>query len=692
MADENKEYELDLKELVYEYNESITSTLLDRRDTNRRERFNEWAGQSSDARKWKENLKSPPVPFDGCSDSRVPLVDNFVQEDVDMLMTSLRQMRVTASPTESGDAKRAFLVSNLLRWMMDNQMEEFFHEAELAANYYCENGISVISVLWQQETNAAYRQIDMETISQWAAEQPPESPAAQLPAMIFDPELEKEAMEIARDLLEGTLKDESMRRMIKDLRKDGYAVYTTAEITKNRPEIKALRVGEDFFFPQDTTEIQSARRLFWRQFMTKEQLKDAKDNKGWDAEWVSDVIDRAEGMSNSEWGKTGQRMRGSRPGLSDLDTRKLYEIVHAFERRCDENGVPGIYYIVMCPHCTSNDRGDDIMGREELLNYGHGKFPFIALRREHLSRRLDDSRGYGEIAATWQNQIKTEWDSRTDRCYLATMPPLMHPVGRAPSKWGPGVMVPRMRPDDYQYADMPRIDSGSKEVEETVQQMADRYFGRPIGKENQFYSRMRQQGMVAKWLKYWSDVCGQCFQLIQQFMDDEIYFRVVGSRQAEPIRVGRDEIQGRYDVQIYYNVANLDMDLVKEKLSLLQTAVEFDVNGVVDRTTAMEVLFEFIDPQLGERLLRPEEQASQQEIEEERTAFAQISAGADVDIKQGQAHQLRLGELQRLSQSDTAMKNMQSDPSFQERLVKRVKQHEHQLVQRQNAQIGRLGA
>ena len=66
-----KEYKLDLKELVYEYNESITSTLLDRRDTNRRERFNEWRGQSSDAKKWKANLGDDPVPFDGCSDSRV---------------------------------------------------------------------------------------------------------------------------------------------------------------------------------------------------------------------------------------------------------------------------------------------------------------------------------------------------------------------------------------------------------------------------------------------------------------------------------------------------------------------------------------------------------------------------------------------------------------------------------------------
>ena len=240
--------------------------------------------------------------------------------------------------------------------------------------------------------------------------------------------------------------------------------------------------------------------------------------------------------------------------------------------------------------------------------------------------------------------------------------------------------------------DAPRIDSGSKEIEVNIREMADRYFGRPVGKENQFYARMRQQNMVGKWLGYWGDTLGMCFQLCQQFMSDDLYFRVVGSRQAEPLQVGRDEIQGEFDVSVHYNVANLDMELVKQKLELLKVAIDFDVNAVVDRTAAMEVLFEFIDPQLGERLLRPQEAASLQEIEEERTAFAQMAAGADVDIKPGQAHGLRLEEMQKLASSPTAQRMMSQDPAFQENVIKRMKQHEHQLVQQQNAQIGRLGA
>jgi len=686
------EYKLDLGEMVAEYNEAITSNLTDRRDENRRERFNEWAGQSGDGKRWKKNIGSNVVPFDGASDSRVPLVDSYVQEDVDMLMTSLRQMKVTALPTESGDAKKAFLASNLLRWMVDNQMDEFYHEAELAANYYCENGVAVMSVLWQQETLNGYRQIDMETIAQWAQQQPPSSMEARLPELILNPATEDEAIGLSRGLLGVELSASESKRMVKDLRETGAATYTAPEVVKNRPQLTALRVGEDFFFPPDTTDLQSARRLFWRQHMTAEQLKSAEDDRGWDGKWVKEVLERAKGMSGGAEFGSEVKLRGERPGLVDLDTRKLYEIVHAFERRCDANGVPGIYYIVFCPQLTSNDRGDEIVGREELLNYAHGQYPFVSMRREHLSRRLDDSRGYGEVAAVWQKQIKTEWDGRVDRAYLATMPPLMHPVGRAPSKWGPGVMVPRMRPDDYQYADAPKIDSGSKEVELNIREMADRYFGRPVGKENQFYARMRQQNMVGKWLHYWGEMLGMCFQLSQQFMPDEMYFRVVGSRQAEPLQVGRDEIQGEYDVSVHYNVANLDMELVKQKMELLKVAIDFDVNAVVDRTAVMEVLFEHIDPQLGERLLRPQEAASLQEIEEERTAFAQISAGADVDIKQGQAHGLRLEEMQKLAQSPTAQRKMQQDPAFQENVIKRMKQHEHQLTQQQNAQIGRLGA
>ena len=78
--------------------------------------------------------------------------------------------------------------------------------------------------------------------------------------------------------------------------------------------------------------------------------------------------------------------------------------------------------------------------------------------RETRGRLLDDSRGYGEIAATWQQQIKTEWDSRIDLASIATLPPSYYPPGAPPDSWGPGVGIPTDRPDDYGFMRLKAMD------------------------------------------------------------------------------------------------------------------------------------------------------------------------------------------------------------------------------------------
>ena len=55
-------------------------------------------------------------------------------------------------------------------------------------------------------------------------------------------------------------------------------------------------------------------------------------------------------------------------------------------------------------------------------------------------------------------------DAAVDRVSLSTLPPLEHPVGRAPSRWGPGVKVPYRTPGEYRYADVPRYDGSSVET------------------------------------------------------------------------------------------------------------------------------------------------------------------------------------------------------------------------------------
>src|SRR4030095_9272170 len=109
---------------------------------------------------------------------------------------------------------------------------------------------------------------------------------------------------------------------------------------------------------------------------------------------------------------------------------ELYEIVHCYERKSNERGVPGIYCTVFSPIVTTSRSGKPINAYSELLGYDHGKYPFVEFPRERLSRRVTDSRGYGEVGASFQKLLKLEADSRSDATNLATIPPLMHPAGR----------------------------------------------------------------------------------------------------------------------------------------------------------------------------------------------------------------------------------------------------------------------
>ena len=84
--------EKQIQDIANEFHEIVRrgNEYFDRTRLNWETRFNVWSGQSDDGRKWKSKLGRSPVPFDGASDSRPPVIDTYVNEDIDMLMTSLR--------------------------------------------------------------------------------------------------------------------------------------------------------------------------------------------------------------------------------------------------------------------------------------------------------------------------------------------------------------------------------------------------------------------------------------------------------------------------------------------------------------------------------------------------------------------------------------------------------------------------
>lgn len=787
--DKKKKYQTDVVKLEGLYQECLTRPMAfySHMRQNRDGRYNYWTGKSWDGRKWTPAEGDNEVlPWRGASDMAVPLIDGYVNEDVALAVQAILSANLTISGRDSVDVAFGTRATNVMKWMLEDEMTERNRETELLANFHFERGKGVLGVQWERQVQMGYEELTLKQVTEMAqgaqqalaqhqqatAANPPlqNDPMAQpnlnpvpggamapggspgpnvltpeqleqmkevanLPMMLQDPGQEDRLVELVQsyaaqivdssfqkalgdygdELLEDfELSTATARRVVQELRDDGKTKFPVPTVRWNRPALVALALDEDFFFPPDATDMENARAMFWREWLTEEQIRERVISMKWDADWAEYVIKHGRGSVGPNAvpaGAASASFTGAAQshGRTLLSTEKLYGLLHCYERRCNEDGVPGIYYTVIHPGLIKADKKKRKGGKPQqpyavsfLLDYAHGEYPFILFRREFLSRRMDDSRGVGEIAYTWQRQLKVEADSQIDRASIATMPPLHHPKGRPPTKWGPGVKVPGSK-SDYQFAELPQYDPGSGEVSKMVMAMSDWYMGRPVEGRDPVLAQVMRQHMISVWLDAWRLALTQMFQLMQQYLPDEFYYRVVGSSQGQTIHAQRDEIQGKFSLSVKFDATRLDAQMMETKTKSIVSLVEtLDVNGITDHNKLLAVTLSWLDPDIGDMVLKPADAATQQEIEDEQGAFAKIWSGVGVDVKPGQAYPLRLKVLTDALQAKdpqsgepvnpSGMQRYAADPAFKKLYDNRVQQLQFQIQQRQNAVIGRLGA
>ncbi len=495
------------------------------------------------------------------------------------------------------------------------------------------------------------------------------------------------------------MKPAAARKAVQDIRTNGYARFPRPYMKENRPCLLTLLPNEEIFIPDDACDLPHARSVYRRELLTEATLRERVLSHGWNQAFVDEVVTTQrgnvrEGLNNA----TSYRLTRRTGGLTVLRTSKLFEVVHAYRRLTDAEGVLGMYYT--CFHAgltnrSSRRQNESTYAYHGLLNYEHGEYPFSLFRREIVSRSLEDARGYGEILNTAQAQVKGQWDSRLDQASLNTIPPSHCPPGEPPEEWGPGVQIETGRPEAYGFFEGPKHSVTSREIEESIRTYADRRMGRPLEDgSNRVASAAMDQDLADKWMEGWKTCDTQCLQLYQQFGPEQIYYRVVGNDQAQSVHATRQEIQGQFDVSISYNVGNMDLENLQPVFEFFGQVLNWDIGGRIDRDELIAYAFDAFDPNLAERVLKPAQAAAASEIEDERSVVAQLASGVGVDVKPGQAWQLRLQTLQQTIMGSEKLKKMyESDEEFRELVERRTQQLQHQVDQfTVNAQSGRLGA
>ena len=665
--------EPDIKTLKYAYDQTVTEleAYFDLCRTSYDDRRNWWPGKSRDHRKHGADA----FPWEGASDVECHVIDERITRLVSLFMASLNRANVRAFPVESGDIARSKVVSGFLKWMVSSgYIPRFYREMELGANYLLERGILITYVGWQREDRRFLQKLDINQIAQI-------SPDVAL--AIQEGNDDEELVALIEATFDGTNKKRA-KNAIKELRKNGTTELPVVRRQVNAPDVKTLAPDGDFFFPPYVTDPQRAPYCFWRTYYTPQELENKVVTDGWDEGFVAHVIDKYRGVNIDSIEREQEGRRSISLTDNAYEAEELIEICYGYQRLIDqEDGSEGIYCTVFHKE-FSGDEFTQGYAKFELLN-GYEDYPVVVTRLSEDSKRLYDASTIPLILRGIQNQVKVERDSRIDRNSLATLPPILHPVGQAPSDWGPGRMIPYRRKGDLDFAPTPAYNDGSLEMENTMLELADRLVGLD---ETSSISQVRKQFLVDKFLSHTAEVLRMAYKCFQRFGPDEVFFRVTGIPDPQVLNKGNPD--ENFDILINFDVQNTDPETVQSKLQQFVALNQLNANGRMNVDNLLDIAAASIDPILADAVLQPVESAQQQVVKDVTDDLTKIFSGIEMPARPAGA-QIALQVIQQYAQQPDIAQRLQQDEAFAARMEKYAGQYTFQMQQAQNAQIGRVG-
>ena len=655
-------------------------------------RLARWPGQTDDGKKhsYARPNGDPAFPFEGASDVRIRLVDRLIRDQKALLMHSFKACTLKVGGTEINDTMSAASATTLMRWLIDTKMKlELQKEAELHADYMLHYGWSVVQIGWEREIGKRITPITMQQLQQTGAQMKAmtgDERGETIVEAIMDPNKEDYAVQIITDMMPDVEQQDAVK-LVRDLRENGEGSITQPFIAKNLPSITALKPYDEVCFPPETSDLQKARVIFRRQYVTEVELRSMASVGGWNKQFVESA---ARTMGNHYYFNDPNLV----PTTTMLNTNiqrgdNLVELVWAYYRQLDKNDVPAIYYCVFCPQV-----GSEQFGIQEMLNYAHNQYPFVELRMETMRRQVTESRGIPELCKTEQDEVKAQHDAFRDRTALEVMPPIKvaKRIG-ALNRIAPGQILPVSTKDDYTYLEPP---AGRAEyafmVIEQVEKNLGNYFGFQIGEKpiDPVRIQMMKQLHVDNWMMFWTRAFSQMFTLCLQFMPEEEIVRITGT----PLKQGMSDIHTQYDLNVRFDVRDADPEFVREKLkAIIETVVPLDVSGVIDRDKLVKLVIESISPDAARELVIDKATASQKLYKDTVNEVGMMMLGNEANYieKDAQAGS-KLQFVQDIIQKNPkAQQAAQGDQIFQILLQNYVKHLQFQVEQEKNKQIGRVG-
>lgn len=654
-------------------------------------RYTRWPGQSTDGRRWDENQEDgkPVLPYNGAPDTRIPLSDEIIGEEVDLLVTAFWLADLKFSPMGMEDVATAKLWRKYFEWLVYTRMfQELNAEVELSAQYRGAYGWCVLHIDYRRELGFRRQTITLEQLGGM-------DPLFPLLIGAGTPETDQVAVDMLTQLYRQyaeqqstgvdaveipVLKASAARKAIRELRKQGKASVALPYLCENRPRVKALKPYAEVVVCWGSGGIQEARGVYPCEWFTEAELKATGEAEQWDADWLAAALLSKGKRSAWTW---DQQQMGVSYQVITQEKLELIEVCYGYTKVVDEDGCIVIRRVTFCPAVK-----DRFAASEDLEHLG-GEYPFAEVRRERLGRMVTDTRSISEVAGPWQDELKTHADALSVYAELSTTPPILGPKLGFNYRFGPSGYVGDSRAASIKPLDLtkPGGQAGSLQVIEMVRLRAARYFCRPDPAVPPIVTQLRRQRIAGQFFACWASAFKLMFRLVRHYADPQEVQRVTG--RAMPSDEGVE-----YDVILHYDTRFMDPDFLKNVMEHVnQQILPLDSTGSTNRAALTKWMWQAIDPDLAEQLTDPQEQATQRMQEQVAQETAMMFLGNEAQyVAEDPAAGAKLQILQQIvAANPNYMAALQSNERFQALMKNYGKNLAMSVEQQQNKMTGRTG-
>lgn len=538
--------------------------------------------------------KTKTFPFVGCANLRMPTIETKLRKLKAALANVIFGVRpiVQVIPTPSGNWQSAIKVEKFLDHLLMNVMQ-IKKKAIIAIDQMLEKGFYLLKPYWRLEIVTRSETIGLKDISVDEA------------MWLFNPNTSKE--QVVQAIIKKL--DVDMNERVKA---ENFSTVENMcdEIMSGKDEVSAdfldvvynspdssLVEPERAYVPTDAGfDPQSAQWIIHEFFMPLETIKQNATWKQWDIGEIADIeykSTEADSKDNSTRFRQIDSEKDLREGIDSFKRTgkiKIWEFYGWYDINGDN--APEKCVITTAPDF------DKVLKAMPLPFYS-GKFPFVKLFYELTDDRWFSHRGLPELIEDVVKEIDIQHCQKIDYQTMMNSPMYTHRAGMVSKNtlqfvFGQSLPVHGMQPLDdiirplnrnnpnvefsYEREQMlleSKVEELVGQIDFTLQSMINKRQPRTLGEVQLQQQNMQQVfSLDAEQVRMaFEELFNWVWELWCQYGEDSYEFAYFGKEGWEPIRLTKEEVQGKYKITVRGNDQNTNPQVRQQKAQMILMAM-----------------------------------------------------------------------------------------------------------------------